>query len=113
MDLTAASDDLLSKIKSSLRIDITDDDELLKSFIIAAQQDISGSVGEDISAFYDDNERFNVAVILLVSHWYQHREAVSDSTKSEVPLGLHYLISSLKDEYREQLNTTTTTTTTT
>lgn len=102
-DLNVVTPDFLSKVKLSLRLDIDDDDDLLKAFIITARKDIAGQVGEQIDDFYDDNEVFDTAVILEASHFYAHRESVSNLRTYEVPMALSYLINSLKDEYRLEL----------
>lgn len=106
---------LLSLTKKSLAIDDDDTtfDDLLTGFINAAQNQIKGSVGTDDGFYSQDSitDQYNSAVVLLASHWYLHRSAVSDSTKVETPLGLHYLLEDLKDSYREWEDTTTTTTT--
>lgn len=106
---------LLGLTKKSLAIDADDTtfDDLLTSFINAAQSQIKGSVGENSDFYSQDSviDQYNSAVVLLASHWYLHRSAVSDSTKVETPLGLHYLLEDLKDSYRDWEETTTTATT--
>lgn len=104
---TAVSDDTLAQVKTSVRLepDMEDDDVLLRSLIKAARRDIIGQVGEAFDDFYDDNEVFNAAVILEVSHLYNHRSAVSEQQTFEVPMALYSLINSLKDDYRYKIAT--------
>lgn len=90
-------------VKQSLRIEMTADDQLLKTLIKAARTDVMGQIGEQIDAFYDDNETFNTLVIMETGHLYAHREAVSNTQYYEVPMAVSYLINSMKDEYRYQL----------
>ena len=97
---TTVSDDFLSLVKQSLRIDMTSDDQLLKTIILSARKDVMGQVGEQIDSFYDDNEIFNSLVIMETGHLYTHREAVSTTQTYEVPLAVGYLINSMKDDYR-------------
>lgn len=100
---TTVSDQDLMTVKQSLRLDGNEDDALIKSFILAARKDIIGQVGESIDNFFDGDERFNVAVLMETSHFYENREAVSSQESYEVPLALSYLINSLKDDYRLKL----------
>lgn len=100
---TTVSDNFLSMVKQSLRIEMTADDQLLKTLIKAARTDVMGQIGEQIDAFYDDNETFNTLVIMETGHLYAHREAVSNTQYYEVPMAVSYLINSMKDEYRHQL----------
>lgn len=97
------TDPLLPKAKLSLRLDDDDDDTLVVSLIHAARKDIMGQVGNQIDGFFDDNEVFDAAVILEVTHLYNHRDAVSTQQTYEVPMALYSLINSMKDEYRYQL----------
>lgn len=101
--LTSVSDDDLSMVKLSLRLDTDGDDLLLKTLIKAARRDVIGQVGEEIDDFFDDNEIFKTAVIIEVSHLYSHREAVSTQQTFEVPMAFYSLINSMKDDYRYQM----------
>lgn len=95
----------LSDVKNSLRIepDLDSDDDLLKMLIKAARRDIIGQVGERIDDFFDSNEVFNAAVILEVSHLYNHRSATGEQQTYEVPMALYSLINSMKDDYRYRI----------
>lgn len=94
----------LQTVKASLRLepDMTDDDKLVKMLIKAARRDVINQVGERIDDFFDNNEVFNAAVILEVSHLYNHRSATAEQQTYEVPMALYSLINSMKDEYRYQ-----------
>lgn len=99
---TVTADDL-STARESLRLDDDTDEKLLKMYIKAARNDIIGQVGEKIDSFFDDNEIFNVAVLIEVGHLYNHRESTSGQEEFEVPMALYSLINSLKDDYRYQI----------
>lgn len=103
MDEKNPSYSLLEKVKLSLRLDDDEDDTLVTSLIRAAQKDIKSQVGEQIKGFFDNNDVFDAAVILEVTHLYNHRDAVSDQQTYEVPMTLYSLINSMKDDYRYQL----------
>lgn len=101
--LTTVSDDDVSTIKQSLRVEDDNDDALIKTLILAARKDIIGQVGDEFDDFFDQDERFEVAVLMEVSHFYEHRESVSIQQTYEVPMSLAYLINSMKDDYRLKL----------
>lgn len=103
-DLRSTVDDkALSMVKQSLRLEFDDDDTLIKSIIKASRADIMGQVGTGIDDFYDDNEVFNIAVIMLAGHLYTNQQATSTKETYEVDKGLAYLINSMKDDYRLQI----------
>lgn len=101
--LKTVSDDDLSTIKQSLRVEEDSDDALIKTLILAARKDIIGQVGDEFDDFFDNDERFEVAVLMEVSHLYEHRESASIQQTYEVPMSLAYLINSMKDDYRLKL----------
>ena len=104
---TTVDDSFIETLKNSLRLstDNTFDDELLKSLVLTARNDIIGQVGEEIDTFFDDNQLFNTAVILEASHLYVNRVATTTVQTYEVPMALYSLINSMKDEYRLKIQT--------
>lgn len=96
-------DDTLSLVRNSLRLDSQDDDELLKLLIKTARADVINQVGERIDTFFDDNDIFDTAVMVEVSHLYTNRQAVSTQETYEVPMVMYSLINSMKDDYRYQV----------
>ena len=102
-DYKKIDDSYLAQTKLSLRLDDDEDDLLVESLIRTARKDIMGQVGEQIDDFYEANDVFYSAVILEVTHLYNHRDAVSTQQTYEVPMALYSLINSLKDDYRYKL----------
>lgn len=100
---TAVDDDTLSLVRNSLRLDSQDDDELLKLLIKTARTDVINQVGERIDTFFDNNDIFDTAVMVEVSHLYTNRQAVSTQETYEVPMVMYSLINSMKDDYRYQV----------
>lgn len=96
-------DDTLSLVRNSLRLDSQDDDELLQLLIKTARADVINQVGERIDTFFDDNDIFDTAVMVEVSHLYTNRQAVSTQETYEVPMVMYSLINSMKDDYRYQV----------
>lgn len=100
---TTVDDDTLSLVRNSLRLDSQDDDELLKLLIKTARDDVINQVGERIDTFFDENDIFDTAVMVEVSHLYTNRQAVSTQETYEVPMVMYSLINSMKDDYRYQV----------
>lgn len=100
---TTVDDGTLSLVRNSLRLDSQDDDELLKLLIKTARADVINQVGEQIDTFFDDNDIFDTAVMVEVSHLYTNRQAVSTQETYEVPMVMYSLINSMKDDYRYQV----------
>lgn len=82
----------LTELKTYLRIDHDLDDELLKMLVSTAEKFILGSIEVEKT----DDERFNYAVTLLVSHWYENRIATSEKAFAEIPFGVTALIHQLR-----------------
>lgn len=65
-------------IKLSLRIDVTEDDPMIKSYLDAAKGYVQTAVStnRDVSMY----KQYDFAVSLLTQFWYQNR--VTDMTKT-------------------------------
>ncbi|WP_441775947.1 head-tail connector protein [Limosilactobacillus fermentum] len=100
---TTVDDGTLSLVRNSLRLDSQDDDELLQLLIKTARADVINQVGERIDTFFDNNDIFDTAVMVEVSHLYTNRQAVSTQETYEVPMVMYSLINSMKDDYRYQV----------
>ncbi|MCG0620672.1 prophage P2b protein 19, head-to-tail joining [Lactiplantibacillus plantarum] len=68
----------VDNIKLSLRIDVTEDDPMIKSYLDAAKDYVQTAVStnEDVSIY----KQYDFAVSLLTQFWYQNR--VTDMTKT-------------------------------
>ncbi|MCO5486518.1 head-tail connector protein [Enterococcus faecalis] len=82
----------LAELKTYLRIDHDLDDELLKMLVSTAEKFILGSIEVEKT----DDERFNYAVTLLVSNWYENRVGTSTQALNEIPFGVTALIQQLR-----------------
>lgn len=89
----------MSLVRNSLRIDDSTDTDILTKIIIAARKNIAGQIEEDDLSFYDNNEEFDYAVVLLAGHLYTNRAATSTTQLYEVPIALENLILSLKEQW--------------
>ncbi|MCG0586601.1 prophage P2b protein 19, head-to-tail joining [Lactiplantibacillus plantarum] len=65
-------------IKLSLRIDVTEDDPMIKSYLDAAEDYVQTAVSksEDLTIY----KQYDFAVSFLTQFWYQNR--VTDMTKT-------------------------------
>ncbi|EUJ29611.1 head-tail connector protein [Listeria cornellensis] len=101
MALDPNSEEDFEYLKSSLRIDSEDDDLLLKRLVGASQRTLIGQIGPDDNIFYDENEQFDLATIMLTDHFYKTRSATIENVTSIVPpFGVNMIILDLKASYR-------------
>lgn len=65
-------------IKLSLRIDVTEDDKMIKNYLDAAEDYVQTAVSksEDLTMY----KQYDFAVSLLVQFWYQNR--ITDMTNT-------------------------------
>lgn len=78
----------VKELKAYLRIDITDDDNLLTSLQKAAEGYLDNAgITKDYS-----NELYKLAIELLVSNWYENRLIASEKALSKIPFGLETII---------------------
>lgn len=89
-------------IKQHCRIDSEEEDELLEQYGQAAQAFIeihlqralfADEVPEDVSNGLVINAAIKQAMLMLIGHWYEHRESVViGATTKEIELGVWRLI---------------------
>lgn len=94
----------LETLKSSLRIDGNDDDELLKGYLSAATSYIKQAIGDEngVTGFYEMegvNDLYTTAVYALASAYYNNRSALSATTIVPVDLTLQSIIGQLRGLY--------------
>lgn len=78
----------------------TGDDTLLQDYIAAAEAWICQHVRRDLDVEYSEGWPTPIlqAVRLLVAHWYQHREAVTGNTITNViPFGVAQMLAPYRD----------------
>ncbi len=83
----------ITEIKNYLRIDGIEEDTLLTGLQLAAEKYLYNSgVGKDYT-----NELYKLAIMLLVSHWYENRETEKvGTTVSKLNFSLESIITQLK-----------------
>lgn len=83
--------DLLEMSKEYLRIDGNYDDEMLQILIESAKQYMSNAGVKE-----QENDLYNLAIMMLVTNWYENREQVTGSIPKSINLGLQSIILQLK-----------------
>lgn len=69
-------------IKNSLRIEITDDDDMIKTYIDTAKEYVQNAVKKD--ADLSKYKQFDFAVSLLAQFWYLNRDTDMKKTPYQV-----------------------------
>lgn len=91
----------LEQVKHQCRIEHDDEDALLAGYMAAARDHVQMhldrtiyelAVPDDDPDGVIDNPSIDQATLLLISHWYAHREAVSESSMTEMPMGTCHLL---------------------
>lgn len=82
-------------LKNSLRIDNTEDDKLIQTFINSAEGYIKSAVGKQAAGLESD-DRYTVAVIFLAGMYYENRA----ETEVKIPYQIRSIIGQLQAEYQ-------------
>ena len=88
----------LAEVKAHLRIELsfTDEDDVLTLLEKAARLQVQNDIRREIDAAVGENVK--LAMLLLVGHWYRHREAVATGTTvAELPLAYKALLFAERD----------------
>lgn len=83
------------KIHCRIELDQTDEDALLADYEMAAHIHTQNVLRRDYDATVGENIR--LAMLVLIAHWYRHREAIADETMNMVPLAYLALLSPERD----------------
>lgn len=92
-------DPLVPRVRDMLYLDDDSDDQLLDSYIKAAQAFVHNAVGEDVNGFYSDanvSSLVTLAVMSLAGTYYQNRLALSDVQAYQVDLTMNSIIGQLR-----------------
>ncbi|AYF24007.1 head-tail connector protein [Lactiplantibacillus plantarum] len=97
----------LETLKSSLRIDGDDDDELLKGYLSAATNYIKQSIGDenDVSGFYEMDgvsDLFETAVYALAGSYWTYRTSITAIAVNPVDLVVDSIIGQLRGLYSQK-----------
>lgn len=97
----------LETLKSSLRIDGDDDNELLQGYLSAATSYIKQAIGDDNSVlgFYemeDVKDLFETAVYALAGSYWYYRTSITSNTVNPVDLVVDSIIGQLRGLYNQK-----------
>ena len=90
---------LVQDVKNILYLDGNDDDELLNSYVIAANSFVHNAVGKDNNGFYNDSQvkaLVDLAVKSLAATYFQNRLALSDTQTFPIDLTVNSIIGQLR-----------------
>lgn len=90
---------LVQDVKNILYLDGDDDDELLNSYVIAANSFVHNAVGKDTNGFYNDSQvkaLVDLAVKSLAATYFQNRLALSDTQTYPIDLTVNSVIGQLR-----------------
>ena len=85
----------LDEVKVYLKLDddLTEDDELITGLIDAAKTYIEDSTGKS----YQDTQLYNLAVKMIVAHWYENRQVISNKTVvNELPQSFFSIVAQIQ-----------------
>lgn len=82
----------LDEVKAHLRLDFADDDAQLTRMRDAACEMVESWTGPIADIAAEVPASIREAVLMLVGHWYENREATAEVTLVPVPFGFHELI---------------------
>lgn len=95
-------DPRVEDVKNILYLDGNGDDQLLDSYVKAANAFVHNAVGDDVSGFYQDSQvkaLVDLAVKSLAATYYQNRLALSDVQTHPVDLTVNAVIGQLRGMY--------------
>ncbi|MCT3213390.1 phage gp6-like head-tail connector protein [Lactiplantibacillus plantarum] len=97
----------LETLKSSLRIDGDDDDDLLKGYLSAATSYIKQAIGDDNSVlgFYEMEgvkDLFETAVCALAGSYWYYRTSITSNAVNSVDLVVDSIIGQLRGLYSQK-----------
>lgn len=77
----------LDEVRNHLRVDLDDDDALIKNLITAAQQYLENATGKEYPEKDSDGKDIDyslekVYLNLLIAYWYENRAATSQNKAS-------------------------------
>ena len=90
---------LVQDVKNILYLDGNDDDELLNSYVIAANSFVHNAVGKDTNGFYNDSQvkaLVDLAVKSLAATYFQNRLSLSDTQTFPIDLTVNSIIGQLR-----------------
>ncbi len=85
----------LEEVKQFLRVDADDDDMLINSLILTAEEYLKRATGK---TFNNDNNLAKLLCMVLVTDWYDNRELVAGRIGDKVRFVITSMLAQLKYE---------------
>lgn len=92
-------DPRVQDVKNILYLDGNDDDQLLNSYVIAADSFVHNAIGEDVNGFYEDtnvDSLVMMATVSLAATYFQNRLSLSDTQTFPIDLTVNSIIGQLR-----------------
>lgn len=94
----------ITYVKEYLKVDFTEDDNLINLFIVAAKSYVETMLGYKLSVYTTTEEipaELNVAILMITAHWYDNRQIQQVGTLGiEMSLSVHALVDAHKDHMK-------------
>ncbi|WP_312979632.1 head-tail connector protein [Leuconostoc falkenbergense] len=94
-----SENNLLSLLKSSLRIAGDEDDEMLKLIISASWDNVKSMIGTQ-DEFFENNQSFKLAVLQQSTNNFLNRASSSDVNLFDTKYGMQSAVLHLKAQYQ-------------
>lgn len=79
----------LEQVKHQCRIEHDEEDGLLTGYIDAAKRFAADWIDGELD---EANPAQQQALLLLIGHWYENREAVNNQTPASIPFGFEVIM---------------------
>lgn len=88
----------IEDIKTSLRLDLPDDDTMIQRYINTAESYVANAVNSNVDiVVYREDDRFNTAVALLTEFLYMSR-GITDTSAPQRPFEITGLINQMRGD---------------
>ncbi|MEC1613248.1 head-tail connector protein [Bacillus mojavensis] len=93
----------LEELKLAMRIDHNFDDGFIQKLKDTAEDYIKDAVtlSPNRDAFFQNNPKFDTAVMFLVGAWYEQRVSSMDKALQEIPFGVTNFIQQFRGAYTD------------
>ena len=87
-------------VKNYLKVDFTEDDELIKMLIEISKSYIETEIGKQLTDFEELPKQIELAMLLLISYWYEERTAMSVVKNKTLSTEVKYGVSSILNPFK-------------
>lgn len=87
-------------VKNYLKVDFTEDDELINMLIDISKGYVETEIGKKLSDFEEIPKQIELAMLLLISYWYEERTAMSVVKNKTLSTEVKYGVSSILNPFK-------------